>query len=64
METSKKHGEAVWHGEAVEAKELSWVVLHLRVMDKNQEGYLGSEQSQLQAKPYIPGFQPQEDKPS
>ena len=34
----------VWHGEAAAAVE--WMVPHSYVVDKNQEGYLGREQSQ------------------
>ena len=32
------------------------------MVGKNQEGYIGSEQSQLQARPRSPGFQHAEDK--
>ena len=51
----KRRGEenTVWHREAAGVE---WVVPHSCVMDKNLEGYLGSKQSQLQAKPHIPGF--------
>ena len=31
-------------------------VPHSPVVDKNWEGHLGSELSQAQARPYIPGF--------
>ena len=41
-----------WRGKLAER-----TVPHLRVVDKNQEGYLGSEQSQPQPKPQSPGFQ-------
>ena len=37
-------------------------VPHSRVVDKNQEVYLGGEQSQPQARLHSPGFQCQEDK--
>ena len=45
----------VWHGVAVIVVEWAQVVPHSHVVDKNQEGYLGSEQSQ--AREYNPGFQ-------
>ena len=35
---------------------------HSCVVDKNQEGYLGSEQSQPQARPHSTGFRDQEHK--
>ena len=38
-------------------------VPHSRVVDKNQEGHLGSERSQPPDRPHSPGFQHQEDKP-
>ena len=38
-------------------------VPHSCVVDKNQERYFGSKQSQPQARPHSPGFQHQEDKP-
>ena len=39
-----------------------WAVSHPHVVDKNQEGYLGSEGSQTQTRPPSLGFQLQEDK--
>ena len=50
----------MWHGEMAAAE---WVVPHSHVVNKNQEGHLGSEQSQSQARPHSPGFQHWEDKP-
>ena len=46
--------------EAVVAAEKA--VPHLCVVDKNQEGYLGSEQSQTQERLHSPGFQHQGNK--
>ena len=45
-----------------EAVAADWMVPHSHMVDKNQEGYLGSEQSQPQARPHNPEFQCQEDK--
>ena len=55
-EVEVRHGEAaaVWHAPAAPQS---------HVVDKNQEGHLGSQQSQSQARPHSPGFQKQEDKP-
>ena len=39
-----------------------WVVPHSCVVDKNQEGYLRSKQTQLQTRPLSPGFQHQQHK--
>ena len=52
--------EVVWHGEAVVAVEQP--VPHSCIVDKNWEGYLGSEGSQPQARPHSTGFQHQDDK--
>ena len=49
----QRHGEAWRHRMAVP---------HSHVVDKNQEGYLGSEGSQPENRPPSPGFQHQEDK--
>ena len=48
----------VWHGDAM----VEQVVPHSHVVDKNWEGYLGSEGSQHQDRPHSPGFQHQADK--
>ena len=53
--------DAVWGGEAVVVEQQ---FPHSRVVAKNQEGYLGSEQSQPQARLCSPGFQLQEGKAS
>ena len=45
-----------------EVADVEWEVPHSHEVDKNQEGYLGSVQSQPQARPHSPGFQHQEDK--
>ena len=50
-------GDTVWQG-----AEAEWVVPHSWVVDKHQEGHLGSEGSQPQGRPYSSGFQCQEDK--
>ena len=53
----------MWRGEAVAVVEQAQAVVHHSyIVDKNQEGYLGREQSQPQARPHSPGFQHQEDK--
>ena len=53
--------EEVCHGE-VAVVVVGQMVPHSYVVGKNQEGYLGSEQSQPQVKPYSQVFQYQEDK--
>ena len=53
--------DSVWHGEVVAAV-AEQVASHSRVVEKNQEGHLGSKCSQLQVRPHSPGFQCQEDK--
>ena len=58
VESWSQGGEdTVWHGETAE-----WMVPHSHVVDKNWEGYLGSEPSQPQARLHSPSFQQWEDK--
>ena len=52
--------DGVWHRQVGVAVE--WTVPHSRMVDKNWEGYLGSEPSQPQAKSHSPGFHHWEDK--
>ena len=52
--------ESGWKGHGV----VEQVVPHSHAVDKNWEGYLGSQQSQLQARLHNLGFQCQEDKAS
>ena len=58
-------GEAVWGREVavVVVMAVECTVPHSPVVDKNQEGHLGNEQSQSQARLHSPGFQRQKDKP-
>ena len=53
----ERYGDPAWHRKLAEQ-----VVPHSHVVDKNQEGYLGSEGSQPQARPHSSGFQHQGDK--
>ena len=39
-----------------------WAVPHSYVIDKNQDGYLGNERSQSQARSHNPGSQHRKDK--
>ena len=48
--------------EAAVGAEQARVVTHSGVVDKNQEGYLHSERSQPQKRPYNPELQHQKDK--
>ena len=54
----ERHRDMVWHRDSAS----EWAVPHSHVIDKNQEGYLESGQSQPQARPHRLGFQCQEDK--
>ena len=45
-----------------EVVEVEGAVPHSSVVDKNQEGYLGSELSQIQVTLHSPGFQYRKDK--
>ena len=49
----------MWYREAVVAER---AVPHSHVVDKNQEGYLGSKSSQPQARAHSPRFQCWKDK--
>ena len=51
---AERRGDVVWCSEAAAAG-LAQAVLHSRVVDRDQEGYLGSEQSHPQARLHSPG---------
>ena len=53
----QRHGDKEWHGELAE-----WAASYSHVVDKNQERYLGSEQSQPQTRQSNPGSQHKEYK--
>ena len=38
----ERQGDAEWHGEVATAAEQPWAVPHSHVLDKNHEGYCGS----------------------
>ena len=40
---AERRTEVVWHREVAAVAEWAWVVPHSCVVDKNQEGYLGSK---------------------
>ena len=54
--------DTVQHREVVPAAEAEWMVPHSHVVNKIQEGHLGSKQSQPQAILHSTEFQHQEDK--
>ena len=51
---AESQGDMVWRGEVAVAA--GQAVRYSRVVDKNQEGYLGSELSQPQSRPQSLGF--------
>ena len=53
------HRDALWCGEMVAAE---WTFPHPCVVNKNQEGYLGSQRSQPKSRLHSPVFQHWEDK--
>ena len=59
---SQSGQDMAYGGEVVVAEEQ--MVPHSCVVDKNWGGYLGSQQSQSQARPCSPGFQCWENKAS
>ena len=51
-----RHGDAQGGEEVQRHGDVEWEVPHPRVVDKNQEGYLRSEGSQLHTRQHRPGF--------